>query len=374
MQILGSIYLHIPFCLSKCPYCDFASIPLNRNLVEKYLSALLYDIGSSSGFKVDTIYLGGGTPTVLKLEQLDKMMRAVREHYDLTSNCEITIEANPNTLDEEKIRGLRSIGFNRISLGVQSFNDKELKNLGRIHSASQAIHSFNLLKKGGFKNIGLDLIFGIPEQTLGSWKSSLEKAISLSPQHISTYSLIIESGTKFYQMKKEGNIKLPTDEKVRQMYLWAIDYLNSKGYKQYEISNFCLPGFESKHNLKYWNHKEYLGFGPSAHSFYKNKRWGNIRGVMEYVELMKKKGRVIQFEENLSKDQLVTEAIFLGLRKTNGIDLKKFHKDFKVELEDIRKDKINHLIKLGFLSKQGNSLRLTKKALPVADSIIVSLI
>jgi oxygen-independent coproporphyrinogen III oxidase len=371
---LGSIYLHIPFCLSKCPYCDFASIPLNRNLVEKYLSALLYDIGSSSGFKVDTIYLGGGTPTVLKLEQLDKMMRAVREHYDLTSNCEITIEANPNTLDEEKIRGLRSIGFNRISLGVQSFNDKELKNLGRIHSASQAIHSFNLLKKGGFKNIGLDLIFGIPEQTLGSWKSSLEKAISLSPQHISTYSLIIESGTKFYQMKKEGNIKLPTDEKVRQMYLWAIDYLNSKGYKQYEISNFCLPGFESKHNLKYWNHKEYLGFGPSAHSFYKNKRWGNIRGVMEYVELMKKKGRVIQFEENLSKDQLVTEAIFLGLRKTNGIDLKKFHKDFKVELEDIRKDKINHLIKLGFLSKQGNSLRLTKKALPVADSIIVSLI
>lgn len=369
-----SIYLHIPFCLSKCPYCDFASIPFDRNLVEKYLSALLYDIGSFSGFKVDTIYLGGGTPTVLKLEQLDKIIQAIKKNYNLIPNCEITIEANPNTLDEEKVRELKKIGFNRVSLGVQSFNDKELKGLGRIHSVSQAIRSFNLLKKDGFKNIGLDLIFGIPEQTLWSWKDSLKKVTELSPQHISIYSLTIESGTKFYQIKKEGEIKFPTDVKVRQMYLLAIDYLNSKGYKQYEISNFSLPGFESRHNLNYWNHKEYLGFGASAHSFYKNKRWGNVRGVREYIELMKKKGRAIQFEESLSKDQLITEAIFLGLRKTEGIDLKKFHKDFKVKLEDIRKEKMNHLIKLGFLSKRANFLSLTKKALPVADSIIVSLI
>ncbi|MCJ7508111.1 MAG: radical SAM family heme chaperone HemW [candidate division Zixibacteria bacterium] len=369
-----SIYLHIPFCISKCPYCDFASIPLDQNLTEKYLSALLSEIKSFSGFKADTIYLGGGTPTVLKLEQLDKIMRAVKKHYTLTRNCEITIEANPNTLDEKKVAELKNIGFNRMSLGIQSFNDKELKGLGRIHTASQAIQSFNLLKKGGFKNIGLDLIFGIPEQTLNSWKSSLKKAIELSPQHISTYSLTIESETRFYQMEKEGKIKLPTDEKVRQMYLWAIDYLNLKGYKQYEISNFSLPGFESKHNLNYWNHKEYLGFGTSAHSFYKNKRWGNVRGVREYVELMKKKGRATEFEENLSRGQLITEAIFLGLRRIEGIDLKKFHKDFKVKLENIRKDKITRLIKLGFLSKQVNSLCLTKKALPVADSIIVSLI
>ncbi|HEX9917209.1 MAG TPA: radical SAM family heme chaperone HemW [candidate division Zixibacteria bacterium] len=369
-----SIYLHIPFCLSKCPYCDFASIPLDRNLVEKYVSALLYEIKSFSSLKIDTIYLGGGTPTVLKLEQLDKIMQVIKRDCTLTPNCEITIEANPNTLDENRIRGLRNMGFNRVSLGVQSFNDKELKNLSRIHSADQAIHSFNLLKAGGFENIGLDLIFGIPEQTLRSWKSSLKKAVGLSPQHISTYSLTIEKETKFYQMKKEGKIKLLTDEKVRQMYLWAIDYLTSKGYKQYEISNFSLPGFESKHNLNYWNHKEYLGFGASAHSFYKDKRWGNLRGVRKYIELMKKKGKAIQFEEKPSKEQLITEAIFLGLRKTEGIDLRQFQKDFKVKLEDIRKDKINHLTGLGFLSKQGSSLRLTKKALPVADSVIVSLI
>jgi len=369
-----SLYLHIPFCLSKCPYCDFASIPYDGNLVNNYLSALLSEIKSFSGRKVDTLYLGGGTPTVLKLEQLDKIIRAVKGHYILTPNCEMTIEANPNTLDQSKSKALRRMGFNRISLGIQSFNDRELKVLGRIHNAAQAIQSFDMLKAGGFENIGLDLIFGIPSQTIKSWKSSLEKAAGLFPQHISTYSLTLEAGTKFYQMRKQGKLRLPSDEKVRQMYLCSIDYLSSRGHRQYEISNFCLPGFESQHNLKYWNHKEYLGFGASAHSFCKNKRWGNTRGVKEYIESMKEKGKAIEFEEDLSKEQLITEAIFLGLRKNDGINLKRFYKDFRVKLENTKEEKINHLMKMGFLLKRGNSLRLTKKALPVADSIIVSLL
>lgn len=338
------------------------------------MEALLSEIRKFSGFKVDTIYFGGGTPTVSKLEQLNKIMHAIYNNYTLSPNCEISIEANPNTLDKNKVEGLKKIGFNRITLGIQSFNNKELKTLGRIHNAKQATQNFKLLRNSGFENIGLDLIFGIPKQTLKSWKNSLEKAVGFYPQHISTYSLTIEEKTRFYQMKEQGRIKLPSDQKVGQMYLWAIDYLSSKGYRQYEISNFCLPNYQSKHNLKYWNHSEYLGFGTSAHSFHKNKRRGNTKDVKEYIKLMKKKEDATQFEEKLSKEQLIIERIFLGLRKTQGIDLKKFHKDFGIRLEGIKKDKINHLTKLGFLSKNKNFLHLAPKGLPIADSIIISLL
>lgn len=375
-----SLYLHIPFCISKCPYCDFISVVYvedptrDEKMVEDYVIALCFELKNFSGLKVDTVYFGGGTPAILKSEQLNKIIGVIHKNYILTPDCEMTIESNPKTLDKKKTRQLKEMGFNRASLGIQSFNDKELKTLGRIHKSKDAIDSFNLLKQDGFENIGLDLIFGIPGQTLNSWKNSLQRAISLSPYHISTYSLTIEEKTKFYQLAKQGKIKLPSDEKVRQMYLWAIDYLNLKGYKQYEISNFSLPGFESKHNLKYWNHKEYLGFGASAHSFYKNQRRGNTRDIREYIGLIKKKGRAVEFKENLSKEQLIIETVFLGLRKIQGIDLKKFHKNFGVRFEDIKKDKIDYLIKTEFLSKQDNFLRFTKKALPVADSIIVSLI
>jgi oxygen-independent coproporphyrinogen-3 oxidase len=346
----------------------------DEKMVKNYVIALCSELKNFSGLKVDTVYFGGGTPAILKSEQLNKIVEAIYKNYILTPNCEMTIESNPKTLDKKKVKQLREMGFNRASLGIQSFNDKELKTLGRIHKSKDAIDSFNLLKQDGFENIGLDLIFGIPGQTLNSWKNSLQRAISLSPYHISTYSLTIEEKTKFYQLAKQDKIKLPSDEKVRQMYLWAIDYLNLKGYKQYEISNFSLPGFESKHNLKYWNHREYLGFGASAHSFYKNKRWANTKDVKEYIKSIKKSGQAVEFKENLSKEQLVIETIFLGLRKIQGIDLKKFHKDFGVKLEDIKKDKIDYLIKTEFLSKQNDFLRLTKKALPVTDWIILELV
>jgi len=369
-----SLYLHIPFCLSKCPYCDFASVVYDEKTTTDYVTALCSELKNSYSCQADTIYFGGGTPTILELEELDKTMQAIHKNFTLLPNCETSVEANPKTLDKTKVGRLKEMGFNRISLGIQSLNDKELQTLGRIHESKDAIDSFNLLTKGGFENIGLDLIFGIPGQTLKSWKSSLQQAISLSPYHIATYSLTIEEKTGFYKLVKHGKIKLLSDEKVRRMYLWAINYLSLKGYRQYEISNFSLPGFESKHNLKYWNHQEYLGFGASAHSFYKNKRWGNTKNVKEYTRLIKQKGKAVEFEENLSKEQLMVETIFLGLRKIQGIDLKKFHKDFGVRLEDIKKDKIDYLISTGFLSKQNNFLSLTRKALPVADSIILDLV
>ncbi len=369
-----SLYLHIPFCLAKCPYCDFTSGVFAEKVMQDYVIALRSELKNSSGGQIDTIYFGGGTPTLLRSEQLDEIMKDIHQNHMLSHNCEITIEANPKTLDKMKVWKLKEIGFNRPSLGIQSFNDKELKTLGRIHKSEDAVGSFNLLKQGGFENIGLDLIFGIPGQTLRSWNKSLEQAVCLTPQHISVYSLSLGEKTRLYQLVRQGEIKVPSDEKVRQMYLWAIDYLSLKGYRQYEISNFSLSGFESRHNLNYWNHKEYLGFGASAHSFYKNQRWGNTKDVKEYIRSIKKKGGIIEFKETLSKEQLMIETIFLGLRKTQGIDLKKFHRDFGIRFEDIKKDKIDYLIKTEFLSKQDNFLRLTKKALPLADSIILELV
>jgi oxygen-independent coproporphyrinogen-3 oxidase len=372
------IYIHIPFCLSKCPYCDFNSIVLDSGLAEEYVKSLLKEIQAFSesqavSMVAKTIYFGGGTPSILKASQLSEILETVFSSFKVKPDAEISLEANPGTLTKEKVKKLRNLGFNRASLGVQSFGDKELKILGRAHNSKQAIKSYQILRNN-FNNLSLDLIFGIPGQSLKTWRENLNMALKLRPEHVSVYNLTIEEGTPFYYLWKQGKLGLPDEEEVREMYLEGINLLKAQGYRQYELSNFACKGFECQHNLRYWLGKEYIGFGAGAHSYFQGVRWGNIRGIKEYVELSEKNSLLIDFRERLTESQKINEFILLGLRMTEGIDLKKLKEDLNFDLEKFKKEEVGELIKKKFLKKEKGRLRLSRKGILVSDSIIQKLV
>jgi oxygen-independent coproporphyrinogen-3 oxidase len=272
-----------------------------------------------------------------------------------------------------KIKKLRKSGFNRVSLGVQSFVDKELKILGRAHNSKQAIKSYKILRKY-FNNLSLDLIFGIPGQSLKTWRENLNMALKLRPEHLSVYSLTLEEGTPYYYLWKQGKLSLLDEEETRKMYLESVNLLKAQGYRQYELSNFARKGFECQHNLRYWQGKEYIGFGAGAHSYFQGVRWGNIRGIKEYVELSEKNSLLIDFREKLTESQKINEFILLSLRMTEGIDLKKLKEDLNFDLEKFKKEEVGELIKKKFLKKEKERLRLTRKGILVSDSIIQKLV
>ena len=372
------IYIHTPFCLSKCPYCDFNSIVLNSDLVEKYVKSLIKEIQTFSSsqperMSVETIYFGGGTPSILRVSQLGGIMESIFDSFDVKPGVEISLEANPGTLTKEKVKKLRESGFNRVSLGVQSFRDEELKILGRAHTSIQALKSYKMLR-GYFDNLSLDLIFGVPGQSLKTWRENLNKALKLKPEHLSVYSLTIEEDTPFYYLWKQGKLSLPDEEEVRKMYLESIKMLKAQGYRQYELSNFARKGFECQHNLRYWEGKEYISFGAGAHSYFEGVRWGNVKDVKKYIEGCKKGFSIIDFQEELTLSQKINEFILLGLRMTDGIDLKRLKEDLNFDLEKEKKAEISGLIKEGFLKRGKNNLRLIKKGILVADSIIQRLV
>ncbi|MDP2960909.1 MAG: radical SAM family heme chaperone HemW, partial [candidate division Zixibacteria bacterium] len=277
------IYIHIPFCLSKCPYCDFNSIVYNSELAEEYVKSLIKEIqlfSQNVNGKVvaETIYFGGGTPSILKSSQLGDILEKLFTSFGIQADSEMSLEANPGTLTRIKTKELKGLGFNRVSLGAQSFIDEELKTLGRVHTSKQAVKSYKILRDF-FENLNLDLIFGIPGQKLKTWRKSLNMALKLLPEHLSTYSLTLEEGTPFYLLWKDKKLSLPEEDSVRKMYLEAIGLLKSQGYRHYELSNFALKGFECRHNLRYWDGTEYIGFGAGAHSYQKGIRWGNIKDI-----------------------------------------------------------------------------------------------
>jgi oxygen-independent coproporphyrinogen-3 oxidase len=372
------IYIHIPFCLSKCPYCDFNSIVLDSGLAEEYVKSLLKEIQAFSESQTErtfaeTIYFGGGTPSILRTSQLGDILATVFSSFKVKPDAEISLEANPGTLTEEKVKKLKDSGFNRASLGVQSFVDKELEILGRAHNSKQAIKSYKILRKY-FDNLSLDLIFGIPGQSLKTWRGNLNMALKLKPEHLSVYSLTIEKGTPFYYLWKQGELGLPDEEEVRKMYLEGMNLLKAQGYRQYELSNFARKGFECQHNLRYWEGKEYIGFGAGAHSYFEGVRWGNVKDVKKYIEGCKKGFSIIDFQEELTLSQKINEFILLGLRMTDGIDLKRLKEDLNFDLEKEKKAEISGLIKGRFLKRGKNNLRLIKKGILVADSIIQRLV
>lgn len=368
------LYLHLPFCISKCPYCDFNSYQLKEdNQISSYISALYQEITTYSKklkkSNIKTIYLGGGTPTILSGVQIYDILEFCKSKFTIDKDAEITIEANPGTLDGEKIKLLIESGINRLSLGAQSFNNLFLKKLGRIHNTQDIIDSYYLARKEGFNNINIDIMFALPDQTTEDLQVTLKKAVSLKPDHLSLYNLTIKPGTEYYKKYKKGKLKLPTEDEEFDMYNWAIKFLEESGFEHYEIANFARPYKRSMHNLIYWQNKPYLGIGAGAYSFIKGYRYMNYESPARYVKEMMSGKLPVDNGEKLSLRKRMIETIILGLRTKDGVGYKKFKTRFGVNLNDIFFKQVNKLVNLALLEKGDCKIKLTKKGIFLANTV-----
>jgi len=375
----AGIYLHYPFCESICPYCDFYSILADAEKSSKFIDAVISDSNKEAdsafgSFIYDTIYFGGGTPSLMNPDNLNRPLENLHNNFNIEKEIEITVECNPSSLKEEKVKDYLKIGINRISLGIQSFNVAHLKTLGRLHTPEKAIETYHIMRDSGFKNASLDLIYGIPDQTTADWESDLKTAIDLAPEHISAYNLIIESGTEFGELYKQNRLNLPSDEEQLQMYYMLNEYLIKAGYRRYEISNFSKPGFECRHNLKYWTGKPYLGLGPSAVSFdgkVRRKKRADIENYLRYA----RKGNDSPVEtEIIDRETALKESIISGLRLTEGISLANLRDRFDYDLLESKREIIDSLLSEGMIAIEDEYLKLAEKALFISDSIMVKLI
>ena len=361
---MNGIYIHIPFCKRKCAYCDFVSYADKEQLTDAYLDALLREMTRYRGEKADTIFIGGGTPSILTADQIKRLCKMVFDNFDIAADYEFTTEANPGTLDERKIAAMLESGINRISVGVQSFNDDELKTIGRIHNADTAYNTILNLKKAGFNNINLDLMTALPNQTMDSLKNTLKPAASLPVTHISAYSLIIEDGTPLEKAYSTGELKLPTEDEDREMYSYTIDYLAANGFDQYEISNFARKGYECRHNIKYWTFSPYIGLGVAAHSFDGESRSYNTDDLEQYIQGSEKQ------TVSLTKKDKISEFIITGLRMNNGISTEKFKNLFGEDIESIYGFELIKFMNLGLIQKNGDRYFLTRKGIDVSNSVL----
>ncbi len=332
----ASFYIHVPFCLKKCDYCDFYSERALPGDMERFVAAaqqemMLYqDHPVFAAAEFETLYFGGGTPSLLSEQAIERLMDQAHQRFRWISDPEITLEANPETLSLERLRAFRSLGITRLSLGIQSFSDTELQRLGRIHRADQAERSIESALQAGFDNISLDLIFAIPYQTLKQWQANLRRALSFKPNHLSIYGLTIEPKTRLQQRISAGEFRKVSESVERAMYLWSMEALANENYRQYEISNFAIPGFECRHNMNYWNGRYYLGIGPSAHSYWENVRHWNVASIHDYFERLETGISPVAGDERLTPQQQMIEFIYLGLRTSAGIDLSEFETKFSV--------------------------------------------
>jgi oxygen-independent coproporphyrinogen-3 oxidase len=366
------LYIHIPFCLMKCPYCNFYS-QTKLSLIPDFIEALgkemeMVSPGFSSPF--DTVYIGGGTPSVLGPEHLKRILAGIRKHFPLACDTEITMEANPADLDFSFAELLRSIGVNRLSLGIQSFDPKVIHFLSRRHTVSQAISAIDASRQAGFDQVGLDLIYGVPGQTIKSWLATLHQAIAFSPEHISCYQLTIEADTPMGAAYHRGNFILPGEEELLEFFMTTAQKIEEAGFIQYEVSNFARRSrYTSRHNQKYWSHTPYLGLGPSAHSFMSQERWWNFRSVDTYIGLIREGKPPIQGKEFLSLEQQRLEALFLGLRTTKGINMKDFREKFKCDLMSEKREILTRLQDGGLLVISEGSIYPTRAGLALADRL-----
>jgi len=365
-----SLYIHIPFCRAKCAYCDFNSYPGLDHLFEKYVCALQTEMRWGSwrrSLKVKTIYLGGGTPTVLLLTFLDEVLNACREHFIVAEETEITVEANPGTVDGSYLAGLLEMGVNRLSLGAQSFRDDELRLLGRIHTAAQAVESYRLARQAGFGNVNLDLIYGLPRQTLSSWQATLRQTIHLRPDHLSLYCLTVEDDTLLGERIARGELPVPDPDLAAEMYTLAEEALDRAGYVHYEISNWAQPGHECYHNLTYWRNRSYLGLGAGAHSYFDKKRWYNVLSPAEYNARLQADWQgpflpSVKEVEEIDETLEMAETMILGLRLVEeGVRLVDFRERFGRELMDVYGREIGEMRQAGLLEVDGERVRLTAR-------------
>ena len=374
----AGLYIHIPFCLNKCPYCYFYSIT-DLSSKEKCIQALLSEMDLYEGISqsFDSIYFGGGTPSLLSPDEISQILRRVFLDFTIKTDTEITLEVNPGTIDYEKLSRYKKAGINRLNIGVQSFSEKSLKFLGRIHSAEQSRTAIETARRSGFDNVGIDLIYCLPNQRPGDWEKELEQAISYKPEHISCYTLTVEPGTPLSESMRNGLYTPLNEDLSRDMFLFTISFLKAYGYTQYEISNFFRaggqdePDFRSRHNRKYWDFKPYLGLGPSAHSFLKSHRFWNHSSVLHYIQALREKKFPVAAYEKIDYEKYRMETVLLGLRKKEGIHLKSYRQQFGRSLPE---DKILRLQNSGCLYLYKDRCALTPEGMCVLDGICELLI
>ena len=402
-----SAYIHIPFCIRKCLYCDFASYPGKEHFFQPYVEAVRAEIRRAAELfpdaRIPTIYFGGGTPNLLAPEQLESILDEVKRCFRVAEDAEITTEANPgvagcqlpvaskpprpsgpvplrkgdspeNREGHSTIRNLCEVGFNRLSLGVQSFHDNELRALGRVHTAEEAIRSFRDARESEFENISIDLMYGIPEQTLESWRETWDGALDLGPEHISLYSLTVEEGTPFWDMCQAGNLQLPGNDIEADMYEEAIRVLTGAGFVHYEISNFARPGFECRHNITYWRNEPYFGFGSGAASYLCDVRAMNMRSVEEYIRRIESGQSPVESEEQLAQRESMGETMFLGLRMLRGVDVNAFIRRYGISPDEAFPAEIANLMERGLIEKADNCIRLTHIGLLLANDVFAEFV
>ncbi|NCU17467.1 radical SAM family heme chaperone HemW [Pallidibacillus pasinlerensis] len=360
-----SIYIHIPFCTHICFYCDFNKVFLKGQPVDEYLQALHREMETTfqqhPPQKIKTIFIGGGTPTALNEKQLDYLMQSIHSFVQFDPNIEFSIEANPGDLTTGKLKVLKDHGVNRLSLGVQSFNDDLLKAIGRSHKAKDVYVTVEEARKIGFENISIDLMYGLPNQTLEDVGHSLEEFFRLNLEHCSAYSLIVESKTIFYNLMKKGKLPLPSEDIEAAMYERIMNDMNHHGYHQYEISNYAKKGYESKHNIVYWDNENYYGLGAGAHGYIGSARRSNVGPVNKYIQAVEETGLAIREEITLTKKDKIEEEMFLGLRKTAGVSVKKFKEKFSVNPFEYYHDEIEKLTNEKLIEVNDEFIRLTEK-------------
>lgn len=368
------LYVHIPFCVKKCGYCDFLSWCGTSEEKETYVQALLKEIESyrefARGYRVSTVFVGGGTPSVLEAGQMERVLGNIQEVFELEKKPEITLEMNPGTVTEEKLQCYKENGVNRLSIGLQSVKNEKLEVLGRIHSYEEFLESYELARKAGFTNISVDLISSIPGQKLEEWKEELAALSALSPEHISVYQLIIEAETPFYEKYAEHEELLPDEEESRKIYLWTGSFLKEQGYEQYEISNYAKPGKESRHNLKYWERGDYLGLGLGAASMVRNIRMSNTKDMKTYLERCGQPKTMREDVQFLEEARQMEEFMFLGLRKTRGVSRKEFRRIFGQEMDMVYEKALHKCLENGMLKEHKDRVYLSEEGVLLSNAVL----
>ena len=368
-----ALYIHIPFCKSKCLYCDFPSYCGMEYSMMEYSKALCKELDDIKDALISSIFIGGGTPTYLSLEGWNLIKKSV-DKLKKMENLEFTVEGNPGTFEIDKLKLLKAMGVNRLSMGLQAWQNELLKNIGRIHTIEDFLNSYKMARDVGFENINVDLMFGLPDQTNLQWKETLRNVIKLEPEHISCYSLILEEGTPFMKMYEEDKISLTSEDEERDMYDDTLRILKEAGYNHYEISNFSKKGKECKHNMVYWSMKDYIGCGASAHSFFNGNRYSNEKDVAQYIQRINKEGSAIkETHKNTNKDN-IEEFIFLGLRKMSGISLIEFKELYKRDIYELYGDVINKYTRLGLIAINQGKMRLTLEGVPISNTVMADFI
>jgi oxygen-independent coproporphyrinogen III oxidase len=374
IALIKAAYLHIPFCEHICHYCDFNKVFLKGQPVDEYLRSLEIEIkntlASYPTTQLSTIYVGGGTPTSISLQQLEYFLDIIQKHLFPHGNIqEFTFEANPGNLEKEKLQLLKEAGVNRISFGVQSLDDELLHRIGRTHRKKDVMDTIALAQDVGFENINIDLMYGLPGQTMNMFKETIELSFQLNVQHFSAYSLIVEPKTVFYNLMMKGQLHLPTQDEEADMYEYIMDQMNNHGYIQYELSNFALKGYESRHNLTYWDNEEYYGFGAGAHSYIHGTRRSNAGPLKKYMKKIEEKGFPFLEENQISKEEAMEEEMFLGLRKTEGVSKRKFFEKYNLMIEDVFQVQIDEQKRKGLLEETEEFIRLTHKGKMLGNEV-----